>query len=75
MNINNCVDAQFMVIKNSLLKRQRQFNINMLFEKEMGEFEDHYKRCLLPVADGTFDRVYSQHFKGTHYKSIMRTFY
>ena len=35
----------------------------MLFEMEMGEFEDHYKRCLLPVADGTFDGVYSQHFK------------
>ena len=64
-NTNNSVDTQFMIIKDSLLKRQRQFNITML----------HYKRRLLPVADGTSNGVYSQHFRGTHYKSIMRTFY
>ena len=42
----------------------------MLFDKIMGEFEDHHKRRLLSVVDGTFDEVYSQCFKGTNYKSI-----
>ena len=68
-NANNFVEAQFLVIKESLLKRQRQFNINMLFDNVISEFEDHYKRCLLSVADGTFDGVYSQGFKGTNCKS------
>ena len=36
----------------------------------MGEFEDHHKRRLLSVVDGTFDEVYSQRFKGTNYKSV-----
>ena len=39
----------------------------MLFDNVISEFEDHYKRCLLSVADGTFDGVYS--FKGTNCKS------
>ena len=33
-------------------------------------FDNHYKRRLLSVADGTFDRFYSQCFKGTNCKSI-----
>ena len=41
----------------------------MFFDKVIGELEDHYKRCLLSVADGTFDGVYSHFFKGTNYKS------
>ena len=42
----------------------------MLLDKVMDEFEDLYKRRLLSVADGTFDGVYSQLFKGTNCKSI-----
>ena len=42
----------------------------MLFEKVIGEFENHYKRRLLSVADGIFDGVYSQRFQGTNYKYI-----
>ena len=34
----------------------------MLFDKVMDEFEDHYKRRLLSVADRTFDEIYSQRF-------------
>ena len=41
----------------------------MFFDKVIGELEDHYERHLLSVADGTFDGVYSQCFKGTNYKS------
>ena len=43
----------------------------MLFDKVMGELEDHYKRSLLSVADGTFDGVYSQRFKRTNDKSLL----
>lgn len=69
-NTNNYIEAQFLVIKDSLLKRQRQYNINMLFDKLTSEFEDHYKHRLLSVADGTFDGVYSQRFKGTHFRRM-----
>ena len=69
-------------MKDYLLKRQSQFNINKLFNKVTSELEDHYSTkvvrldhylgCLLSVADGTFDRVYSQRSKGTNYKSNER---
>ena len=67
---NNYVEAQFLVIKDSILRRQRQFNINMLLDKLMEEFEDHYKNRLLSIADGTFDGVYSQRFKQVKLKKI-----
>ena len=41
----------------------------MLFDKVIGEFEDHYKRRLLSIADGKFDGVHRQRFKGTNCKS------
>ena len=34
----------------------------MLFDKLTVEFEDHFKRRLLSVADGTFDGVYCHRF-------------
>ena len=71
VNAGQDVEAYFLVIKDLLLKRQRQFNMNMFFDKVMGEFEDHCKRHLLSVADGTFDGVYIQHFKVTNCKSVM----
>ena len=46
----------------------------MLFDKVMDELEDHYKRSLLSVADGTFDEVYSQRFKRTNDKSVSASF-
>ena len=41
-NTNNYVKAQFLVMKDYLLKRQSQFNINKLFDKVTSELEDHY---------------------------------
>ena len=69
-NTINYVEAQFLVVKDSILGRQRQYNINMLFDKLMVEFEDHFKRRLLSVADGTFDGVYSHRFKGSNFKAV-----
>ena len=32
-NTNNYVEAQFLVIKDTILKRQRQYNVNMILDK------------------------------------------
>ena len=61
-NTSNYVEAQFLAIKDSILRRQRQFNVNMLLDKLFSEFEEHFKIKLLSLADGTFDRVYSKCF-------------
>ena len=58
------VEAQFLVIKDSILCRQRQFNVNMLLDKLFSEFEEHFKIKLLSFADGPFDGVYSKRFMG-----------
>ena len=64
-NTNNYVEAQFLVIKDSTLRRQRQFNVNMLLDELFSEFEEHFKIKLLSLADGTFDGVYSKCFIGS----------
>ena len=46
------------IIKDNISRRQRQYNINMLFDKLMVDFEDHFNLRLLSVADGTFDGVF-----------------
>jgi len=56
---------QFLVVKDGVLKRQRQYNINQLLDKLMHDFEEHFKIKLLSVADGTFDGVFSGRFKGS----------
>ena len=63
-NTNNYVETQFLVIKDSILHRQRQFNVNMLLNKLFSEFEEHFKIKLLSRTDGTFDGVYSKRFMG-----------
>ena len=74
LNTNNYVEAQFLVLKDNVLKRQRQFNINMLLDKLMNDFEDHFKLRLLSVADGTFDGIYSRRFKGFQNKNATGKF-
>ena len=63
-NTNNFVEAQFLVIKYSILRHQRQFNVNMLLDELFSEFEEHFKIKLFSLADGTFDGVYSKCFTG-----------
>jgi len=63
-NTNNYVESQFLVIKDTILKRQRQYNINMLLNKLMDDFEQHFKLRLISASDGTFDGIYSNRFKG-----------
>ena len=61
---NNYVEAQFLVIQDSILRHQRQFNVNMFLDKLFSEFEEYFKIKLLSLADGTFDGVYSKCFMG-----------
>ena len=36
----------------------------------MVEFDDHFKRRFLSVADGTFDSVYTHKFKGSKFRKL-----
>ena len=61
---NNPVEAQFLVLKDEVLNRTKEININGLFDKLTTDFNDHYKVKLLNVASGKFDGWYSNRFKG-----------
>ncbi|XP_057311257.1 uncharacterized protein LOC130649070 [Hydractinia symbiolongicarpus] len=63
-NTNNFVEAQFLVLKDNILNRTKEININGLFEKLTKDFNDHYKSKLLSVANGRFDGIYSRRFMG-----------
>ena len=49
-NTNNYVEAQFLVVKDTILSRQRQCIINQLLHNLIIEFENHFKQRLLRVA-------------------------
>ena len=63
-NTNNPVESQFLVLKDEVLNRTKEININRLFEKITNECTNHYKIKLLNVASGKFDDCYSSRFKG-----------
>jgi hypothetical protein len=63
-NTNNYVEAQFLVIKDELLNRVREYNVVGLVDKLTINLEEHYMTKLLSIADGSFDGVYSARFKG-----------
>ena len=59
------VEAQFLVTTDTILKRERQYNINMLFTKLMENFDDHFKLRLLSMADESFDGIHNSRVKVT----------
>ncbi|XP_066926380.1 uncharacterized protein [Clytia hemisphaerica] len=64
-NTNNFVESQFLVLKDNILCRTKEININGLIQKLVIEFMDHYKVKLLGVANGRYDGIYSKRlFKG-----------
>ena len=63
-NTNNPVESQFLVLKDEVLNRTKEVNINGLLGKLSNEFNDHYKLKLLNVASGKFDGCYANRFKG-----------
>ena len=64
VNTNNPVEAQFLVLKDNILNRTKEININGLVTKLCIDLTNHYKTKLLNVAVGKFDGCYSDRFKG-----------
>ena len=63
-NTNNYVEAQFLIIKDEILNRVKEYNIVGLVDKLTINLEEHYMTKLLSIADGSFDGIYSARFKG-----------
>ena len=63
-NTNNNTEAQFLVIKDIVLQRVKEYNVNALFQKLGSDLNDHFKKKLLSVASGSFDGFYSPRFDG-----------
>ena len=67
-NTNNYVVAQFGVLKDGILQRLKEYNINGLFDTIVDLFNQHYVDKLLSVSNCTFDGVYSRRFAGKEKK-------
>ena len=63
-NTNNYCESQFGIIKDGILNRTKQYNVNGRIEKLLEDFNHHYENKLLSVANGSFDGVYSKRFMG-----------
>ena len=61
---NNFAEAQFLVLKDIILRRVKEYNVVGLITKITVELENHYKDKLLSVADGSFDGLYRRRFMG-----------
>ncbi|XP_078702577.1 uncharacterized protein LOC144928219 [Branchiostoma floridae x Branchiostoma belcheri] len=62
---NNFVEAQFLVLKDTILRRVKEYNVVGLIERITSDLENHYKTKLLSLADGSFDGTYRRRFMGT----------
>ena len=58
------MEAQFLVIKDKVLNRTKEVNINGLLQKLCDDLEGHYRTKLLNVSNGKFDGCYADRFKG-----------
>lgn len=63
-NTNNYCEAQFMVIKDDVLNRQKEVNVVGLIDKLTKDLDEHYQNKLLSIASGKFDGIYSCRFAG-----------
>ena len=61
---NNFAEAQFLVLKDLILRRTKEYNVVGLIDKLTIDLEDHYKNKLLSIADGRYDGVYRHRFMG-----------
>ena len=61
---NNYVKSQFLVIKDEILKRVKEYNVIGLINKICYDRDYHYKTNMLSLSDGSFDGIYSSRFKG-----------
>ena len=63
-NTNNYVESQFLVIKDEILNRVKEYNVVGLLDKPSIDLDYHYKTKMLSLADGSFDGIYRNRFKG-----------
>ena len=63
-NTNNYVESQFLVIKDEILNRVKEYNVVGLLDKLSIDLDYHYKTKMLSLADGSFDGIYRNRFKG-----------
>ena len=63
-NTNNNAEAQFLVIKNKILQRVKEYNVVSLLQKLVSDLDDHYKDKLLSVASGSYDSFTARRFDG-----------
>ena len=61
---NNFVESQFLVLKDVILGRVKEYNLVALFDRLTIDLENHYKEKLLSVIDGSFDGHYRRRFMG-----------
>ena len=53
-NTNNLCEAQFLVIKDEILNRQKEVNVVGLLDKFTTELDQHYRNKLLSVSSGKY---------------------
>ena len=63
-NTNNYLEAQFLVIKDKILDRVKEYNVVGLVNKLPINLDNHYKEKLLSITTGSFDAVYSLRYRG-----------
>ena len=61
---NNFVESQFLVLKDVILRRTKEYNVVALIERLTTDLESHYQEKLLSIADGSFDGHYRKRFMG-----------
>ena len=65
---NNFAEAQSLVLKDTILRRMKEYNVIGVIDKVTIDLEDHYKDKLLSLADGSCDGQYRQRFMGREAK-------
>lgn len=66
---NNNAEAQFLVMKEGLLQRIKDYNIVSLFEKITVALEGHYIERLVSISNGSFDLHYGRRYAGKSVKT------
>lgn len=75
-NTNNYVESAVRVLKDSILRRMKAFNIQQLLDFIVNQLESHYERRLIDVANSRFDNVQARFMPSAHnidVSSIKRT--
>ena len=61
-------ESQFLVMKESLLQRVKEYNINALFQKLSVDLEEHYINNLHAISSGSNDIFCSHRYAGKFLK-------